>query len=208
MTTKFSKAKLAEIQEKKAKGGLTGGLLTRKCQRNTETPKDDPMVASPIAKSVPQCLASPTSSLELIASTDGGSKAKGKNKAPQSKKDKDHLKTLEKSIDTKKAFSKLRDKKIDETLLKVDKASSKAVEKFKASDEYSDKLYDYYVEGFDLFCQYLAKHHPELDFSQLDMEEVEKEILANRPTKATAENDVVTDVAENVPTNPSSSSLP
>ena len=40
------------------------------------------MVTSLVAKSVPQCPASPTSSLELIASTDGGSKAKGKDKAP------------------------------------------------------------------------------------------------------------------------------
>jgi len=39
--------------------------------------------------------------------------------ANESKKNKDHLKTLEKSINTKKAFSKLKDKPIDETLLKV-----------------------------------------------------------------------------------------
>ena len=45
----------------------------RKRQRDTETPKDDPMLTSPIAKSIPQCPASPTSSLELIASIDGGS---------------------------------------------------------------------------------------------------------------------------------------
>ena len=83
-----------------------------------------------------------------------------------------------------------------------------AVEKFKASEEYSDKLCDYYVEGFDLFRKYLAKHHLELDFSKLDMEEVEKDILADHPTKAVVENDVVIDVFENVPTDPSPSSLP
>ena len=84
MMTRFNKAKLAEIKEKKAKGGLTGGLLTRKRQRETEIPKDDPMMTSPITKSIPQRPASPTSSLELIASTDDGSKAKGKDKAPSS----------------------------------------------------------------------------------------------------------------------------
>ena len=82
MKTRFSKAKLAEVQEKKAKASLTGGLLTRKHQRDMKPPKDDPMVTSPIAKSVSQCPASPTSSLELIASTYDGSKAKGKDKAP------------------------------------------------------------------------------------------------------------------------------
>ena len=45
-----------------------------------ETPKDDPMVTSPIAKSVSQHPKSPTSSQELIASIDGGFKAKGKDK--------------------------------------------------------------------------------------------------------------------------------
>lgn len=67
------------------------------------------------------------------------------------KVDKDCLKTLEKCIDTKKAFYKLKDKQIDETLQKIEKAGSKAVDKFKASNKYSDKLYDYYVEGFNLF---------------------------------------------------------
>ena len=107
--------------------------------------------------------------------------------ANEAKKDKDHLKTLEKNIDTEKAFSKWKDKQIDEALKKVEKVGLKAVEKFKASDEFSDKLCDYYVDGFELFHKYLAKHHLEMDFSKLDMEEVEKEILVDRPTEATDE---------------------
>lgn len=74
----------------------------------------------------------------------------------------------------------MEDKQIDEALLKVEKVDSKAMEKFKVSEEYSDKLCNYYVEGFELFRKYLAKHHPSLDFSKLDMEAVEKEILADR----------------------------
>ena len=99
--------------------------------------------------------------------------------ADEAKKDKDHLKTLEKSIDTKKAFSKLMDKQINEALQKVEKPSSEAVEKFKISYEYSDKMYDYYVEGFKLCRKYLAKHHPGLDFSNLDMEAVKEEVLVD-----------------------------
>ena len=90
----------------------------------------------------------------------------------KAKKDKDHLKTLKKSIDTEKAFSKMKEKQINETLLKVKKAGLEAMEKFKVFDEYSDKLCNYYVEGFELFRKYLAKHHPSLDFSKLDMEAV------------------------------------
>ena len=82
------------------------------------------------------------------------------------------------------------------------------MDKFKVFDEYSDKLCDCYVEGFDLFWKYLAKHHSKLDFSKLDMEEVEKNILADCSTEATVENEVVPGVVENVPTDPSPSSLP
>ena len=118
------------------------------------------------------------------------------------------MKTLEKNIDIEKVFSKLKDKKIDEALMKVEKADFKSVEKFKASDEFSDKLCDYYVDGFNLFRKYLAKHHPELDFSQLDMEEVEKKILASRPSEAAEENEVMPGSTEGIPIDPSPSSLP
>lgn len=118
-------------------------------------------------------------------------------------KDKDCLKTIEKSIDTKKAFSKLKDKQIDETLLKV---GLEAVEKFKVSNEYSEKLCNCYVEGFELFRKYLAKHHPSLDFSNLDMEAVEKEILASREsTKEIGEDGEAIAIDEATSVDPSSS---
>ncbi|KAL0008668.1 hypothetical protein SO802_010170 [Lithocarpus litseifolius] len=260
ITTRFSKAKLAEVQEKKAKAGLTSGLLTRKCQRKSEPSKDDPVVTSSVAKSQDCHLASPTSSLELIISPSGGSKAKATSKASiasfwedagttvqkaqdtismedlellmgksphelmsshvhkliqisalvdESKKDKDHLTVLEKSIDTKKAFSRLKDKQVYEALSKVEKASIKAVEKFKVSDEFSDKLCDYYMKAFELFKKYLAKHHPELDFSNLDVEVVDKEVLADRQfAEGFGEGGEVVAISEAVNVDPSSSILP
>ena len=59
---------------------------------------------------------------------------------------------------------------------------------FKDSDEYSNKLYGYYVEGFDLLRKWMAKHHPDLDLSGLVMDDVKNELLADRPSKAMAEN--------------------
>lgn len=127
----------------------------------------------------------------------------------EAKKDKDCLKTLEKSIDTKKAFSKLKDKQTDEALLKVEKVGSEAMEKFKVSDEYLGKLCGYYVEGFELFKKYLAKHHPSLDLSKLDMEAVEKEVLEDRQSiEGVGEGGeaIATDEVANI--DPSSSALP
>ena len=63
-----------------------------------------------------------------------------------------------------------------------------AVKDFKDSDEYSDELCGYYVEGFDLIRKWMAKHHPDLDLSGLVMDDVKNELLADRPSKATAEN--------------------
>ena len=105
--------------------------------------------------------------------------------------------------------------------MKVDKVGFEAGEKFKASDEFSDKLCDYYVDGFELFRKYLAKHHLGIDFSQLDMEEVEKEVLEDhppeaatkelledRPSRVATKGDVIPDVTESIPTDPSLPSLP
>nr|POE92213.1 hypothetical protein CFP56_27608 [Quercus suber] len=72
------------------------------------------------------------------------------------------------------------------------------VEEFKDFDEYSDELCGYYMEGFDLLRKWMAKHHLDLDLFGLVMDEVEKELLADCPSKVMAENvtDGVTDAAE------------
>ena len=143
------------------------------------------------------------SKVEFLSSENKSLKSQVSALLDKAKKDKDHLKTQEKSINTKMAFSKLKDKRIDEALLKIKKAGSEAVEKFKVSNEYLDKLCNYYVEGFELFQKYLAKHHPSLDFSKLDMEAFEKEILADhQSTEGVAES------GEVVPVDLSSSNLP
>ena len=71
---------------------------------------------------------------------------------------------------------------------KLEKASPDVVQEFKESDLYSDDLCEYYVEGFELFRRWMAKHYPELNLSGLVMGEVEKEFLADRPFKVTEEN--------------------
>ena len=76
------------------------------------------------------------------------------------------------------------------------------MEEFKALDEYSNKLCGYYSEGLNLFRKYLAKHHLELDFPKLDMEELEREILKYRPSE------VAIEVIDSVPIDPSPFNCP
>ena len=66
MTIRFSKQKLVEAEEKKAKGGLTSGLLLRKRLKAGDTSKDDLVVTPLFAHSPAKCPASLTSSLEVI----------------------------------------------------------------------------------------------------------------------------------------------
>nr|POE69827.1 hypothetical protein CFP56_29411 [Quercus suber] len=66
MTSRFSKQKLAEAQEKKAKGGTISGLLSKK--KTGDAFKKDSMTTLPLANSPAKRPASPTSSLEVIAS--------------------------------------------------------------------------------------------------------------------------------------------
>ena len=53
---------------------------------------------------------------------------------------------------------------------------------------YSDELYGYYMEGFDLLRKWMAKHHPNLDLFGLVIGDVEKELLSDRPSEATTKN--------------------
>ena len=73
---RFSKQKVAEAQEKKARSGLVSGLLARKRLKVGDASKNDPVVTPPFAHSLAKRPTSPTSSLELIASTKEGTKKK------------------------------------------------------------------------------------------------------------------------------------
>ena len=65
MTTRFSKQKLVEAQEKKAKGGIVNGLSKKK---TGDVSKKDPVVTPPPTHSPAKHSTSPTSSLKVIAS--------------------------------------------------------------------------------------------------------------------------------------------
>ena len=102
-------------------------------------------------------------------------------------KDRKHVVALEKSLQVEKDFCKLKDKQIDDLELKLQIVGA-MVKDFKDSDEYSDELCGYYVEGFDLLMKWMAKHHPDLDLSGLVMDDVEKELLTNPPSEAITKN--------------------
>ena len=100
----------------------------------------------------------------------------------EAKNDKERVATLEKEVE--KDFYKLKDKQMRDLQLKLQKAGATMVQEFKDSD----KLCGYYMEGFDLLKKWMTKHHPNLDLFGLVIGDVEKELLSDRPSKATVEN--------------------
>ena len=76
MTTRFSKQKLVKVQEKKAKGGIVSGPLSKK--KTGDVFKKDSVTIIPHAHSPAKRPTSPTSSLEMIAS--GGEEIRKKKK--------------------------------------------------------------------------------------------------------------------------------
>ncbi|KAL0008929.1 hypothetical protein SO802_010431 [Lithocarpus litseifolius] len=116
----------------------------------------------------------------------------------EAENDNEHVAVLEKSLQVEKGFYKLEDKHIGDLELKLQKAEATAVKEFKDSNEYSDELCGYYVEGFDLLRKWMAKHHPNLDLFGLVMGEVEKELLVDHPSKVIVKNvtEEATDVVE------------
>ena len=44
------------------------------------------------------------------------------------------------------------------------------------------------MEGFDLLVKWMAKHHPDLDLSSLAADDIEKELMSDRPFEAIAKN--------------------
>ena len=79
------------------------------------------------------------SKTDSISSKNEMLKAKVTSLSNKVEKVEDHLKTLERDVNTEKAFSKMKDKQINDALLKIQKADPEAVEKVKKSNEYSNK---------------------------------------------------------------------
>ena len=74
----------------------------------------------------------------------------------EAENDKQRVATLEKSLQVEKDFCKLKDKQIGDLELKLQNVGATTVQDFKDSNEYSDELCKYYVEGFDLLMKWMA----------------------------------------------------
>nr|POE99121.1 hypothetical protein CFP56_58024 [Quercus suber] len=205
--TRFSKQKLTETQEKKAKGGLVSGLLSRKRLKAGNASKDDLVVTPPSAHSPTKCLASPTSPLEddadaaalkahMALSVDDLSPLMANSSSEVMLS---HIQKLVQALGESLFVSrKLLDfeKKVATSGPMIKSVSAEnemlknkvVVLNVEAKND-KERVWKRVFKWRKIFeRKWMAKHHLDLDLSGLVMGEVEEELLADRPSEVTAEN--------------------
>ena len=63
---------------------------------------------------------------------------------------------------------------------KIKTIAAKSTEAFQLMEEYNTVLFSWYFKGFELLRWYLAKHPVEVDLKNLDLEKVDKEMVADK----------------------------
>ena len=57
--------------------------------------------------------------------------------------------------------------------------AAKAVEAFQQTNKHNTMLFSWYFKGFELLRRYLVKHSVGMDMENLDLEEVDREMIAD-----------------------------
>nr|POE57251.1 hypothetical protein CFP56_01902 [Quercus suber] len=88
------------------------------------------------------------------------------------------VKELTESLHVEKALVIQKDEEIQAALLKTKEERENVIHKFKLSEEFLDLQFLQYFKGFELLRRWTMKHHSSaVDFSSLDFEKIDTEVL-------------------------------
>ena len=105
---------------------------------------------------------------DLIATMDETNKANEK------------IKELKEAVRVEKMLVIPKDGKIQDALLKTNAEREKVIQQFTQSEQFSDLQFIQYFKVFELLQRWMMKHHNlAVDFSNLDFETIDTEILAD-----------------------------
>ena len=79
-----------------------------------------------------------------------------------------------------------KDEQLATTKEKIKGIAAKAVEGFQQTEEYNTVLFRWYFKGFELLRRYFIKHPSGVDLEKLDLEEVDKEMVADKVAQSSA----------------------
>ena len=93
---------------------------------------------------------------------------------------KEKLRTLTNKLKVERQLTKEKDEQISAAKERAKELAAKAVEGFQQTDEYNTVLFSWYFKGFELLRRYFIKHPFGVDLEKLDLEEVDKEMAADK----------------------------
>nr|POE82781.1 hypothetical protein CFP56_19693 [Quercus suber] len=106
----------------------------------------------------------------------------------QSTRAKEKVKELKEVLKVEKKLVIQKDEEIQAAFLKKDEEHEKVIAKFVDSDRFYDIQFEQYFKGFELFLQWMMKHHSHVtDFPSLNFEAIDNEILADKANEKEGE---------------------
>ena len=109
---------------------------------------------------------------------------------------KEKLRTLTDELRVKRELTKETDEQLATAKERAKGLTAKAVEGFQQTEEYNTILFSWYFKGFELLRRYFIKHPSGVDLEKLDLEEVDKEMAADKAAQSSVAE---TDAPENAP---------
>ena len=98
----------------------------------------------------------------------------------ETNKERKKIKELSEALRVERMLIIQKDEEIQVALLKTDTKQEKVIQQFTKSEHFSDVQLIQYFKGFKLLCRWMMKHHSlAVDFSNLDFETIDPEILAD-----------------------------
>ncbi|KAL0015932.1 hypothetical protein SO802_003001 [Lithocarpus litseifolius] len=99
---------------------------------------------------------------------------------------KENAKSLKDNLGTERQLTLEKDEQLSVAKEKIKTVAAKAIEAFQQTDEYNTVLFSWYFKGFELLRRYLVKHPSGVDLDSLDLEEVDKEMIADETSHSLA----------------------
>ena len=97
---------------------------------------------------------------------------------------KEKAKTLSDDLKTERQLTLEKDGQLLVAKEKIKTIAIKAVEGFQQTEEYNIVLFSQYFKGFELLRRYFIQHPSGVDLENLDLEEVNKEMAADKASNS------------------------
>ena len=109
---------------------------------------------------------------------------------------KEKVRTLTDELRVERELTEEKDEQIVAARERAKGLTTKAVEGFQHTEEYTTVLFSQYFKGFELLRRYFIKHPSGVNLEKLDLEEVDKEMATNKAAQSSVAE---TDAPENAP---------